>query len=223
MGISQPAPTAPQGNTTVSTQTASATGGAGGSASGGNTGPSQAGGSQGGDAYANGGNAESQNSLEQSNSGRGSGLGSSGGGGNGSDGEYGSVSEGQDNFVVAGTKRRASHRAAARTNRVRTRRDAKSGAAGRDTSRHAHQRGPETGNSSPVGAGQPGKGGQLPSPGPFFSLLSGSGGAGTGLALLLLAVLGAAITLPNHHLNAFRTPAAPWRPPAYVSPIELPG
>ena len=66
--VPPPAPTAPQGNTATNTQTATATGGAGGSAAGGDAGPSQ-GSSQGGDAYANGGRAESHNSVgsKQSN------------------------------------------------------------------------------------------------------------------------------------------------------------
>ena len=71
--------------------------------------------------------------------------------------------------------------------------------------------------------GLPEPGGQLPGQNPFVSLLSGSGGAGTGLLLLLLAVLGTSIALPNHRVNAFRAPTVAWRPSAYVSPIELPG
>jgi hypothetical protein len=63
-----------QSNTATNTQTATATGGAGGTATGGNAGPSQVvdddyeGGSYGGDAYANGGDAESRNSLENEQS-----------------------------------------------------------------------------------------------------------------------------------------------------------
>ncbi len=59
-----------QSNTATNTQSATATGGAGGTATGGNAGPSQVvqddyeGGSYGGNANANGGDAESQNSLE---------------------------------------------------------------------------------------------------------------------------------------------------------------
>jgi hypothetical protein len=83
--------------------------------------------------------------------------------------------------------------------------------------------GPETGKASPLNGGLPGHGGQLPSQNFFFNLLSGSVGGGTGLLLLLLAVLGASIALPNHRFKAFRTPTATWRPLAYVPPIELPG
>ena len=83
--------------------------------------------------------------------------------------------------------------------------------------------GHQTGKASPLDGGLPGHGGQLPSQNPFFNLLSGSGGAGTGLILLLLAVLGASIALPRRRFKAFRTPAGPWRPLAYVPPIELPG
>src|SRR4029453_9703153 len=60
-----------QENTATSTQTATATGGAGGSATGGNSGPVQVvgngsqGGSYGGHAYANGGEAEADKSVEK--------------------------------------------------------------------------------------------------------------------------------------------------------------
>ena len=81
-----------QDNTTTNTQSATATGGAGGSATGGNAGPvqvvgngSQAG-SWGGDAYANGGDAEAYNSLENEQSNQISGRDSSGSGGYGWDG-----------------------------------------------------------------------------------------------------------------------------------------
>ncbi len=220
---SQPAPTAPQSNTATSTQTATATGGAGGSATGGNAGPSQVagGGSDGGDAYANGGRAESHNSLENNQSSQSSGRDGSGSrlSGNGT-----FESGGQDTFVRERTKERGSDRAAARTNHARSRRHVESGTAGRVTRREANERsGHETGKASPLDRGLPGHGGQSPSQNPFFSLLSGSGGAGTGLLLLLLAVLGASIALPNHRFKAFRAPAVPWRPSAYVPPIELPG
>jgi hypothetical protein len=75
-----------QENTATNTQTATATGGAGGSATGGNAGPVQIvgngsrGDSYGGDAYANGGDAESQNSLENEQSNQISGRDSSGSG-----------------------------------------------------------------------------------------------------------------------------------------------
>ena len=63
-----------QENTATNTQTATATGGAGGAATGGYAGPSEVvkddyqGGSYGGDAYANGGDAEVYNSLENEQS-----------------------------------------------------------------------------------------------------------------------------------------------------------
>ena len=63
-----------QENTATNTQTATATGGAGGTATGGNAGPVQVvgngsqGASYGGDAYANGGDAEASNSLENEQS-----------------------------------------------------------------------------------------------------------------------------------------------------------
>ena len=222
VGYSQPAATAPQSNTVTNTQTATATGGAGGTATGGNAGPAQSGGSHGGDANANGGSAESHNSLEskQSNSGRDSYSSSSGGNGD----RYGFVSDGQDTFVVQSPKRRGSDHAAARAHQRRSRPHQESRIAGPVIPGEAKQRsGHEPGKSSPSNGGVPGRGGQLPSPNPFFSLLSGSGGGGTGLILLVLAVLGVAIVLPNHRFQAFRMPAAPWRPSAYVSPIELPG
>ena len=216
---SQPTPTAPQSNTATNTQTATATGGAGGSATGGNAGPSQAGGARReATPIANGGRAESHNSLESKQSNQ--------------------VDSGVPApAVMAGSNRTArtpswsrapnggrSDRAAARTNRARSREHSESGTAGRVIRREAKERGGhETGKASPLDGGLPGHGGQLPSQNPFFSLLSGSGGAGTGLLMLLLAVLGASIALPNHRFKAFRTPAVAWRPSAYVSPIELPG
>jgi hypothetical protein len=75
-----------QENTATNTQTATATAGAGGSATGGNAGPVQAvgngsrGGSYGGNAYANGGDAEAHNSLENEQSNQISGRDSSGSG-----------------------------------------------------------------------------------------------------------------------------------------------
>ena len=75
-----------QENTATNTQTATATGGAGGTATGGNAGPVQVvgnhsqGGSYGGDAYANGGDAEASNSLENEQSNQISGRDSSGSG-----------------------------------------------------------------------------------------------------------------------------------------------
>jgi hypothetical protein len=99
------------------------------------------------------------------------------------------------------------------------------GVASRATRIEARERrGQQTAKVSPLGGGPPGQGGRLPSQNPFFNLLSGPGGAGAGLLLLsLLAVLGAAIALPSERSKAFRTPTAPWRPLAYVPPIELPG
>jgi hypothetical protein len=221
--ISESTSTAPQTNTATNTQTATATGGAGGSATGGNAGPSQVaddgsqGGSYGGDAYANGGRAESHNSLGNKQSNQISGRDSSSG-----NGRY--VSDGQDTFALESTKGRGSDRAAARTKRARSRGHSESGTAGRVIRRESIGRGGhETGKAPPLDDGLPGHGGQLPSQNPFFSLLSGSGGAGTGLLLLLLAVLSALIALPNHRFKAFRAFTAPWRPSAYVSPIELPG
>jgi hypothetical protein len=84
-------------------------------------------------------------------------------------------------------------------------------------------RGHETAKASPSGGGLPGYDGRLPGHNPFFNLLSGTGSAGAGLILLLLAVLGASIALPNNRFKAFRTPTVTWRPLAYVPPIELPG
>ena len=75
-----------QSNTTTNTQTATATGGNGGTATGGNGGPVQVvgdeseGGSYGGNAYANGGDAEASNSLENEQSNQISGRDSSGSG-----------------------------------------------------------------------------------------------------------------------------------------------
>ena len=219
---SQSAPTAPQSNTATSTQSATATGGAGGSATGGNAGPSQAGGdsSQGGDAYANGGRAETHSSLENRQSDQ---ISVRDGSGARLSGKGRFESDGQDTFVVERAKGRGADGAAAKRNHARSRRHVESGTAGRVTQRETKARADhETGKASPLDRGLPGHGGQSPSQNPFFSLLSGSGGAGTGL-LLLLAVLGASIALPNHRLKAFRTPAVPWRPSAYVPPIELPG
>jgi hypothetical protein len=224
---SQPPPAAPQSNTATNTQTATTTGGAGGSATGGNAGPSQVsgygsqGGSHGGDAYANGGRAESHSSLENKQSNQTAGRDTSGSRLSGS-GTYGS--HGQDTSVLERTERRGSDRAVAPANRARSRGRFESGAVARVIRLEAPQGGGhETGKVSPLGGGLPGRGGQFPSQNPFFSVLSGSGGAGTGLLLLLLAVLGASIALPNRRFDAFRTPAVPWRPLAYVPPIELPG
>jgi hypothetical protein len=224
---SQTTPTAQQGNTATNTQTATATGGAGGSATGGNAGPSQVagnssqGGSNGGNAYANGGNAESHNSLENEQSNQTSGRDRSGSGFSGS-GRY--DSGGPDTFVLETTKERGSGGAAARRNHARSPGHFGLGTAGRATRLEAKMRaGHETGKASPLTGGLPGHGGQLPGQNPFFNLPSGSGGAGTGLLLLLLAVLGASIALPNHRFKAVRTPTLPWRPLAYVPPIELPG
>ena len=75
-----------QENTTTNTQTATATGGNGGTATGGNAGPVQVvgdgseGSSYGGNAYANGGDAEASNSLENEQSNQISGRDSSGSG-----------------------------------------------------------------------------------------------------------------------------------------------
>jgi hypothetical protein len=75
-----------QENTATNTQSATATGGAGGTATGGNAGPVQVvgnnseGGSYGGDAWANGGDAEASNSLENEQSNQISGRDSSGSG-----------------------------------------------------------------------------------------------------------------------------------------------
>ena len=75
-----------QENTATNTQSATATGGAGGTATGGNAGPVQVvgddseGGSYGGNAYANGGDAEASNSLENEQSNQISGRDSSGSG-----------------------------------------------------------------------------------------------------------------------------------------------
>jgi hypothetical protein len=98
-------------------------------------------------------------------------------------------------------------------------------AATRATRIEARQRrGHETAKVSPLGGGLPGGGGGLPHDNPFFNLLSGPGGAGGSLMLIsLLAVLGASIALPRALAKPFRTPSAPWRPLAYVPPIELPG
>ena len=80
-----------QSNTATNTQSATATGGAGGTATGGNGGPVQVvgdeseGGSYGGNAYANGGDAEAHNSLENEQSNQISGRDSSGSDYNGSD------------------------------------------------------------------------------------------------------------------------------------------
>jgi translation initiation factor IF-2 len=86
------------------------------------------------------------------------------------------------------------------------------------------RRGHQTAKVSALGGGAPGGGGGLPHNNPFFNLLSGPGGAGGSLMLIsLLAVLGASIALPRELSKAFQTPKAPWRPLAYVPPIELPG
>jgi hypothetical protein len=224
---SQSAPNTSQSNTATNTQSATATGGAGGSATGGNAGPSRfaddgsRGGSFGGDAYANGGRAESHNSLENQQSNQISGRDSSGSRSSGG-GKY--YSDGQGTFVPQSTRRRASDRAAARTKSARPVGHFESSTSDRGIRLEAKERRSHaTAKTSPLGGGLPGHGGQLPSQNPFFSLLSGSGGAGTGLLLLLLAVLGASIALPNRRFKAFRTPTGPWRPLAYVPPIELPG
>ena len=208
---SQSTPTAPQSTTTTNTQSATATGGAGGSATGGNAGPSQAGGdSHRGDAFANGGRAESQNSIESKQSNP-----DDSGSHSGGNGRF--ASDGQDTFVVKTPKGGGSTSATARAHRARSREHSEPGTARVVIRGEAKERGGhETGKASPSDGGLPGHGGQLPSQDPFFSLMSGSGGAGTGLLMLLLAVLGASIALPRHRFNALRTPAIAWRPLAYV-------
>jgi hypothetical protein len=209
--------TAPQSNSTTSTQTATATGGAGGTATGGSAGPSQGAGgtSQGGNAYANGGQAGSHNSVENKQSNQNS---SGSGGGT----RYGSGDG--DTFVVETPKKQGSDRAAARKSHARSSKRLGPATAGRTAPLDAKTRsGHESGKASQSDGALPGHGRQLPGQNPFFNLLSGSGGAGTGLVLLLLAVLGMSIALPRRHFKAFRTPAVPWRPLAYVPPIELPG
>jgi hypothetical protein len=60
--------------------------------------------------------------------------------------------------------------------------------------------------------------------GPFFSLLGGPGGGSMGFALLsLVAVLAGALVRRPDWTTAFRLPAAMWRPPVYVPPLESPG
>jgi hypothetical protein len=94
-----------QSNTATNTQTTTTTGGNGGTATGGNAGPSQVvgddseGGSFGGDAYANGGDAESDSSLENEQSNQVSGRDSSGSDYHGSD-ETMSESIGGNNSAV---------------------------------------------------------------------------------------------------------------------------
>jgi hypothetical protein len=223
----QTTPTAQQNNTATNTQTTSTTGGNGGTATGGNAGPSQVigdgsySGSHGGNAYANGGNAKSHSSLENEQSNRVSGRDSSGsgysGGGRNSRG-------GKDSFVLEPTKSQESGGAAARTSHARLPGLFGLGAASRAIRLEAKvPSGHETAKASPLSGGLPGHGGRLPGKNPFFNLLSGTGVDGAGLILLLLAVLGAAIALPNVRSKALCTPAVPWRPLAYVPPIELPG
>ena len=88
-----------QENTATNTQTATATAGNGGTATGGNAGPVQVvgdgsrGGSYGGDAYANGGDAEASNSLENEQSNQISGRDSSGSGYVGEDNNSGDATD----------------------------------------------------------------------------------------------------------------------------------
>jgi hypothetical protein len=219
-------------NTATNTQTATATGGAGGSATGGNAGPSPsaAGGSQsgsyGGNAYANGGSAQSYNTVENEQSNGTSARDTPGYSGNrsnrGVDDAFGEISV---------TKPRKSRSSAPQTHNARSPARSGSGAAS-DVNRPGAEgnRGHDTGKASetgkaPLGGDVPGHG-RLPpdqQKQPFFSLLSASGGAGTGLTLLLFAVLGAAIALPRERSLVFRPPTVPWRPLAYIPPIELPG
>jgi hypothetical protein len=215
--VPAPVDTTAQSNTATNTQTATATGGAGGSATGGNTGPSQGsdGGSYGGDAYANGGSAQSQNSTQNGQSNQTSGRDSRGDGARwGGDDDY---------YGPGSTKPQHSRGAAHRAKRARSVEDrghrAPNPGTRTETSGRSHH---GTGGAS-SGGGPPGHGGPLPDQSPFLSLLNAPGSAGAGLMLLLLAVLGAAIALPNRHFRAFRMPAAQWRPLAYVPPIELPG
>jgi hypothetical protein len=211
----QPAPTAQQGNAATNTQTTTATGGGGGKATGGNAGSSH-GASHGGIAYANGGNAESYSSLDNRQSNQTSGRHSSG------PGYSGQV--GQDVFVLKAAKRRGSGGAAAPRNHAKSPGAVALGAANRAARPEVNvPRDRDTAKASPSGGGLAGYGGELPGHNPFFNLLSGSGGAGAALILLLLAVLGASIALPNYRFKAFRTPTVTWRPLAYVPPIELPG
>jgi len=205
----QATPTAGQQDTATNTQTATATGGAGGTATGGN-----AQSSHGGSAYANGGNAEAHNSLTSEQSNQASGR-------SGYEGS-GKSAGGEDVFVLETAKPRPSRGAGARKHDTSP--AGPSGTAERRAVKRGleHPRGDEAAKALPRD-GVPGRGGELPGQNPFFSLLSGSGGSTAGLALLLLAVLGAAIALPRHHFKPLRTPAVTWRPSAYVPPIELPG
>lgn len=209
-----PAPS--QGNITTNTQTATATGGAGGSATGGDAGPSQGagGGSHGGDAYANGGSAESHNSAANGQSNQASGPGSRG---------TGQKWGGDDVYVVEATKPRRSRGAARRARHARSRGHSASGAPSRAPRPETNGKPDHETGSGMSDGGPPGHDGRLPDQNPFLSLLSAPGGAGAGLMLLLLAVLAAAIALPNQPFKAFRAPPVFWRPLAYVPPIELPG
>ncbi len=131
---------------------------------------------------------------------------------------------GQDNFLVAGAPRDDSGGSGSTGYHSRF-----AGlfafAATRATRIEAKERrGHQTAKVSALGGGAPGGGGGLPHNNPFFNLLSGPGGAGGSLMLIsLLAVLGASIALPRELSKAFQTPKAPWRPLAYVPPLELPG
>jgi hypothetical protein len=209
-----PTYTAQQGNTATSTQTATATGGAGGTATGGNAAGS---GSHGGNAYANGGDAEAHNSLDSKQSNQVSGRDSSNYSGKGGNNGSGDV------FVLDRSKSRSASGTSPRTKHTRS-----PGHFGLSTARRVtktaakESSGNQTGKATPD-VGLPGHGPRLPDQNPFFSLLNTPGGTGTGLMLLLLAVLGAAIALPNERSKAFRTPTLLWRPLAYVPPIKLPG
>jgi hypothetical protein len=215
----QAAPAPQQQNSATSTQTAGATGGAGGSATGGTSGTSQTpDGSQGGNAEANGGTAKAQNNLQNEQTNRVSGQHGSGSGGNGAD------NGGADVFVLDTAKSRDSRGLGGRRNDARpagvSELSAENGAR-RPVDKQP--RGDGAAKVLPPDGGLPGHGRQLPDQDSFFSVLSGSGGSGAGLMMLLLATLGASIALPRDRFKPFRTPAVTWRPSAYVPPIELPG
>ena len=220
--VPTPVDTTAQSNTATNTQTATATGGAGGTATGGDAGPSQVagGGSDGGDAYANGGSAQSHNSLQNGQSNQTSGRNGAGHSGSG-------MSRGVDDALdeISATKPRESRPAPHRSRHTRSPAGSGSGAAN-DASRAAAKEssGHETGKAS--SGGETSRNGSLApdqKENPFLSLLNAPGGAGASLTLLLLAVLGAAIALPRERHRVFRPPTVPWRPLAYVPPIELPG
>jgi hypothetical protein len=222
----RPAPTAPQDNTATNTQSTGTSGGGGGTATGGNAGPSHVagagsqGGSHGGSGFANGGNAESHSNLGNEQSNQASGH---DGFGPGSSGDGKDNWGGKDSFVVETPKPKSSSSPAPRTSHARFPALLGLGAASPVTRIEAQRRGHETAKVSPLGDGLTGHGAPLPGRNPFFNLLSGAGGAGAGLMLLLLAVLGASIALPNQRSKAFRMRTPAWRPLAYVPPIELPG